>query len=249
MGFDGAADAEALCAQALAVPDLPGELTVVRSDDADVTLAAWNPGGEGILHGRVVGEDAEGIAGVAVQVAETGAATVTLPQGWYYLRAPETVTLTLSAETEGLAGGPLEVGAVAGRVVEAPPLEVIRTEEAVAEAPSPAEVLTTYWRLVNRGRFDDAWILLSPRFQVEMLGGTVRGFRQHYADMGLCRVRAEEVQLLQQDARSAVVAARMLYETGSRCELDAFDFDFHFVYDAGSGVWLLDESVWQGVSQ
>jgi hypothetical protein len=249
IGFAGAADAEELCAQALPVPDLPGELTVIRSDDADVTLAAWNPGGEGILHGRVVGEDAQGVAGVTVHVAETGASATTLPHGWYYLPARETVTLTLSAEIGELSGGPLQVGAVAGRVVAAPPLEVVRTEEAVTETPSPEETLATYWQLVNEGRFDNAWVLLSSRFQVDRFGGGVQGFRAHYAEMGLCRVVAEEVRLLEQGAESAVVAARMLYETGSRCELDAFDFDFHFVYDADHAAWLLDDSVWQGVSQ
>jgi hypothetical protein len=249
MGFSGAADAEELCAQALPGPELPGELTVIRSDDAGVTLAAWNPGGEGILHGRVVGEDARGISGVTVHVTETGASATTLPHGWYYLPARETVTLTLYAETDELAGGPLQVGAVAGRVVAAPPLELKRTEEVVAETPSPEEALATYWHLVNGGRFDDAWALLSSRFQVDRFGGGVQGFREHYAEMGLCRVVAEEVRLLEQDAESAVVAARMLYETGSRCELDAFDFDFHFVYDADHAAWLLDDSVWQGVSQ
>jgi hypothetical protein len=249
MGFGGAADAEGLCAQALPVPDLPGELTVIRSDDAGVTLAAWNPGGEGTLHGRVVGEDAQGIAGVTVHVAETGASATTLPHGWYYLPARETVTLTLSAETDVLSGGPLLVGAVAGRVVAAPPLEMLRTEEVVTETPSPEEVVATYWHLVNEGRFDNAWVLLSSRFQVERFGGGVQGFREHYAEMGLCRVVAEDVRLLEQDAESAVVAARMLYETGRHCELDAFDFDFHFVYDADHAAWLLDDTVWQGVSQ
>jgi hypothetical protein len=249
MGFAGAADAEGLCAQALPVPDLPGELTVIRSDDAGVTLAAWNPGGEGILHGRVIGEDAQGIAGVTVHVAETGASATTLPQGWYYLPARETVTLTLSAEMGELSGGPLPVGVVAGRVVAAPLLEIVRTEEVVSETPSPEEVAATYWHLVNDGRFNDAWVLLSSRFQVDRFGGGVQGFREHYAEMGLCRVVAEEVRLLEQDAESAVVAARMLYETGSHCELDAFDFDFHFVYDADHAAWLLDDSVWQGVSQ
>jgi hypothetical protein len=249
MGFAGAADAEGLCARVLPVPELPGELTVIRSDDAGLTLAAWNPGGEGILYGRVVGEDAQGIAGVTVHVAETGASATTLPQGWYYLPARETVTLTLSAETDELAGGPLQVGAVAGRVVVPPPLEVARTEEVVTEAPSPEEVVATYWHLVNEGRFEDAWVLLSSRFQLDRFGGGVRGFREHYAEMGLCRVVAEEVRLLEKDAESAVVAARMLYETGSRCELDAFDFDFHLVYDVDHAAWRLDDSVWQGVSQ
>jgi hypothetical protein len=249
MDFAGAADAEALCTQALPVPDLPGELTVVRSDDAGVTLAAWNPGGEGILYGRVVGEDAQGIAGVTVRVAETGASATTLPQGWYYLPARETVTLTLSAEADELAGGPIQVGAVAGQVVAPPLLEVVRTDGVVTGMPSPEEVVATYWTSINEGRFEDAWVLLSSRFQDDRFGGGVQGFREHYAEMGLCRVVAEEVSLLAQDADSAVVAARMLYETGSRCELDAFDFDFHFVYDADHAAWLLDDSVWQGVSQ
>jgi hypothetical protein len=249
IGFAGAADAEGLCARALPVPDLQGELTVVRSDDAGVTLAAWNPAGEGILYGRVVGEDAQGLAGVSVHVAETGASAATLPQGWYYLPASETMTLSISAETGELAGGPLEVGAVAGRVVSSPPLEVSRTEEVVAEAPPPEDVIATYWHLVNEGRFEDAWALQSSRFQLERFGGGVLGFREHYAEMGLCRVVAEEVRLLEQDAESAVVAARMLYETGRRCELDAFDFDFHLVYDVDHAAWQLDDSVWQGISQ
>ncbi len=249
MGFGSAADAEAWCAQALPAPDLPGELTIIRSDEADMTLAVWNPGGDGIVYGRVVGEDAQGIAGVNVDVDETGASATTLSQGWYILPAHETVTLTLSAETGDLSGGPLRLGARQGAVVQAPPLEMVRAVVALTEMPSPVEALARYWDLINEGRFSDAWVLLSPRFQAERFGSSARGFREHYADMALCRVAARDLRLLEEGVDSAVVAARMLYETGNRCERDLFDFDFHFVFDAANAVWLLDDTVWKGVSR
>jgi hypothetical protein len=231
---------------------LPGDLTVLSSDDLDMTLVAWllgEGGAPGVLYGRVVGENAKGVAGAAVLVEGSDLSATTLPDGWYALAVPESATWSLSAELDGLGAGSLQVDAFAGEITQAPALRMASIDKVASEVPPAEEAVATYWGLVDDGRYDAAWTLLSPSFQNERFGGDAEAYRQHYAEMELCRVVPEDVRQLESDAASAVVAARMLYETGRRCQQDAFEFDFHFVYDADGAAWLLDDIVWQGVSR
>jgi hypothetical protein len=108
--------------------------------------------------------------------------------------------------------------------------------------PGPAEAVISYWQNVSDGRYENAWIQLSPGFRQARHNNDYMDYVRGYHQMDLCRIAISNVHVRQQDEYSSVVDAHLTYYTGSQCSSSEFNFEMWLVYDGASYSWLFDKN-------
>lgn len=109
-------------------------------------------------------------------------------------------------------------------------------------SPSPVDFVISYWQNVSDGRYENAWMQLSPRFQQAMHRGDYSDYERGYLQINLCRIVVGNVNALRQDSYLAVVTAHLTYYTGSQCNSSEYDFEMWLVYEGASNSWLFDKN-------
>lgn len=109
-------------------------------------------------------------------------------------------------------------------------------------SPSPAEFVLSYWQNVSNGRYENAWMQLSPRFQQAAHRGDYNDYVSGYLQMNLCRIVVSNINVLQQDPYSAIVTAHFTYYRGSQCNSSEYDFAMRLVYNGANNSWLFDRN-------
>lgn len=122
-------------------------------------------------------------------------------------------------------------------------LQPTSTDAPVPTVPSPTVFVISYWQNVSDGKFEAAWVQLSPRFRRVVHNDDYYDYVQGYQQMNLCRIVVSNVNLIQQDSYSAVVTAYFTYYTGSQCITSEYNFEMWLVYDTSTNSWLFDKNI------
>jgi hypothetical protein len=117
------------------------------------------------------------------------------------------------------------------------------TDTPVPAKPSPTGFVTSYWQNVSDGKFESAWVQLSPRFRQVMHNGDYYDYVRGYQEMNLCRIVVSNINLVQQDNYSAVVIAHFNYYTGGQCSSSEYDFEMWLIYDGMTNSYLFDKNI------
>jgi hypothetical protein len=122
-------------------------------------------------------------------------------------------------------------------------LPPVPTATPLPQKPSPTDFVISYWQNVSDGRYENAWMQLSPRFQQAAHRGDYNDYVSGYLQMKLCRIVVSNVNVMQEDNFSAIVVADLTYYTGSLCNSSEYDFEMWLVYDETASSWLFDRNL------
>jgi len=109
--------------------------------------------------------------------------------------------------------------------------------------PSPTDFVISYWQNVSDGRYEIAWMQLSPRFQQATHNSSYNDYINDYQRTNLCRIVISNLNLIRQAGYSAVVTAHFTYYTGHQCNSSEYDFEMWLVYDGTNNSWLFDRNI------
>lgn len=112
----------------------------------------------------------------------------------------------------------------------------------VTTKPSPTEFVISYWENVSDRNFESSWMQLSPAFRQNKHNNDYADYLLGYQDMKLCRISVSNVNLLAEYPDSAIVAAHLIYYTGTQCNSSEYDFEIELVYDNSTNSWLYDKT-------
>ena len=113
----------------------------------------------------------------------------------------------------------------------------------VLTRPSPTEFVISYWQNVSDGSYENSWAQLSPEFRRANHNNDYNDYIQGYQHMKLCGIVVNNVNLIQQDSYSAVVAAHFTYYTGIQCNPSEYNFEMRLIYDTAGNSWLFDKNI------
>jgi len=119
---------------------------------------------------------------------------------------------------------------------------IIVTDTPVPQKPSPTEFVISYWQNINDGRFESAWVQLSPRFRQVAHNNDYGDYLGGYQQMNLCHIDVSNVNLIYQDNYSAIVNAHFEYFMGANCNSSGYNFEMQLVFDETSNSWLLEKN-------
>jgi opacity protein-like surface antigen len=122
-----------------------------------------------------------------------------------------------------------------------PPVLIIDTP--TPPMPNPTEFVISYWQNVSDGRYERAWVQLSPRFRQSAHNNDYNDYVYGYQKMNLCRIVVSNINLVQQDNYSAIVTAHFVYFTGALCKSSEYNFEMWLVYDGVNNSWLFDRNI------
>lgn len=123
-----------------------------------------------------------------------------------------------------------------------PPATVI-SDTPTLTRPDPTDYVVSYWQNVSDGRYESAWLQLSPGFRQSKHNNDYSAYVYGYQQMNLCWVEISNIRLVQQDLYSAVVEAHFTYYTGAQCNSSEHNFEMWLVYDGASNSWLFDRNI------
>ena len=110
------------------------------------------------------------------------------------------------------------------------------------QKPSPTEFVLSYWQNVSDGRFESAWVQLSPGFRQAAHNDDFGDYLSGYQQMNLCHIDVSDVNLIYQENNSAIVTAHFEYYTGASCISSGYNFEMQLIFDEPSNSWLLEKN-------
>jgi len=147
------------------------------------------------------------------------------------------VEIETTSQTEPLSTP--ELSRLPPTLTKAPPLEILY-KTPISTRPDPVAAVITYWKNVSSGQYKTAWEGLSSDFQCRRHDCNYSDYLQAYQAMRVCSISTSNVRLIDQDERSAMVAAHLVYRAGLSCVRSEYDFEIRLVYNADRNIWLYD---------
>ena len=115
-------------------------------------------------------------------------------------------------------------------------------DTAIPPIPNPTEFVYSYWPNVSGGRYENAWVQLSPVFRQAKHNNDYPAYVWIPANESLPH-HDKQCQSRQQDNYSAIVEAHLAYYTGAYCNSSEYNFEMWLVYDGASNSWFFDKNI------
>ena len=111
------------------------------------------------------------------------------------------------------------------------------------EIVRPEEFIQTYWQKVNNRSYKEAWPMLASSIKQNDHANNYDSYVQGFEKLNLCKVRAEDIRLLQRTEESASVSVHLIFRAGSNCKFSEQDLTFYLISDSRHITWLINRVV------
>lgn len=102
------------------------------------------------------------------------------------------------------------------------------------------QAIEDYWANISEGDYQAAWAGTTDSFKARKHNSDINDYINGYLAMEICSVQVTVLDILDIDADSALVMARVVYRNHAGCAATEFIFDHQMVYDDQDG-WLLEK--------